>query len=156
MFTPPNVNKPMPTAPAFLLISIGAEAYALDGGSVREVIRWRQPTPVPGAPPVLPGIISQRGVVVPMVDLRLLLGLPAQAAARATRLVIVHQAGVDLALLVDAVLDLQELPDPFDPPPTGHNPSGARLISGVLQRDDRPLARLDLSALISAVQEGHA
>ncbi len=144
----------MSTAPAYLLIHVGAEDFALDGRYVREVIRWRAPTPVPGAPPVLPGIISQRGIVVPMVDLRLLLGLPAQPPDRATRLVIVHHAGIDLALLVDAVLDLQELPEPFDPPPAGHGTNGARLVSGVIRRTDRPLARLDLGALVHAVQEG--
>jgi purine-binding chemotaxis protein CheW len=145
----------MATAPAYLLISISAEAYALNGGSVREIIRWRAPTPVPGAPPVLPGIISQRGVVVPMIDLRLLLGLPAQAPDRATRLVIMHHAGIDLALLVDAVHDLQELPHPFTPPPAGHTVNSARIISGVVQHEGRLLAHIDLDALINAVQEGH-
>jgi purine-binding chemotaxis protein CheW len=145
----------MATAHAHLLVSVATESYALDGRCVREVMRWRTLTPVPGAPPVLPGILSQRGVVVPVVDLRVLLGLPAQSPDRATRLVLAHHAHTDLALLVDAVIDLVELSDPFEPPPNAHTPT-ARLVGGVMRHGDRPLALLDLTALISAVQEGAA
>lgn len=150
----PTISEFMSTPPAYLLISISAEAFALTGSGVREIIRWRTPTPVPGAPPVLPGIISQRGVVVPLVDLRVLLGLPAQPPDRATRLVLVQHAGIDLALLVDAVHDLLHLADPFDPPPAGHAPAGARIVDGVLTYDGRPLARIDLAALVATLQEG--
>jgi purine-binding chemotaxis protein CheW len=104
----------------------------------------------------LPGILSQRGVVVPVVDLRVLLGLPAQPPDRATRLVLVHHAGADLALLVDAVIDLVELSDPFEPPPPNAHTATARLVGGVMRHGDRPLALIDLTALISAVQEGAA
>jgi purine-binding chemotaxis protein CheW len=104
----------------------------------------------------LPGILSQRGVVVPVVDLRVLLGLPAQPPDRATRLVLVHHAGTDLALLVDAVIDLVELADPFEPPPPNAHAATARLVGGVMRHGDRPLALIDLTALISAVQEGAA
>ncbi|MFN8476413.1 MAG: chemotaxis protein CheW [Kouleothrix sp.] len=37
--------------------------FALPSNSVREVLRYRAYTPVPGAPPMLPGILNQRGVI---------------------------------------------------------------------------------------------
>ncbi|PDW02335.1 chemotaxis protein CheW [Candidatus Viridilinea mediisalina] len=152
-------QQPPPTpAPAetgeFLLVRVSDELYALPSAAVREVARWRAPTAVPGAPPILPGIISQRGVVTPIVDLRLMLGLAAQATTRATRLIIMHHESCDLALLVDAVLDLAALP-PADltPPPAALEPSRARLLTAVARYGDRPLALLSLPALIAAVQE---
>jgi purine-binding chemotaxis protein CheW len=45
----------------YLLCELASETYALAGNSVREVFRWQEPTPVPGAPPALGGIINQRG-----------------------------------------------------------------------------------------------
>ena len=52
------------------------------------------------------GVISQRGAVLPVLDLRLARGRPATPPDRATRLVVVRHAAIDLALLVDAVHDL--------------------------------------------------
>ena len=139
----------------FLIVQAADELYGLAGASVREVLRWRAPTPVPGAPPVLPGIISQHGVVLPVVDLRLALGLSAVFPGRAARLVILqHEAG-DLALFVDAVLDLVSLPAAARAqPPIALDPARARLLAAVARHDDRPLALLNLAALIAAVQEG--
>jgi purine-binding chemotaxis protein CheW len=138
-----------------LLVQAADELYGLPGTAVRELRRWRAPTPVPGAPPVIPGIIGQRGVVLPVVDLRLALGLPAAAPGRTTRLVLIHHELADLALCVDAVLDLLALPAAAQTqPPATLDPTRARLISAVTRLDDRPLALLNLAALIAAVQEG--
>jgi purine-binding chemotaxis protein CheW len=142
-------------APAFLVVRAADELFALPGPAVREVARWRAPTPVPGAPPVIPGIISQRGVVLPVVDLRLALGLAAAPPERAARLVVLQHEAVDLALFVDAVLDLVPIaPADRAPPPAGLDPSRARLLAAVARHDGRPLALLNLAALVAAVQEG--
>ncbi len=139
----------------YLIVRVGDERYALPGAAIREVARYRAPTPVPGAPAVLPGIISQRGVVLPTVDLRLLLGLAAGAPDKASRYVIVHQEPVDLALMVDAALDLCHLGGAdLDRPPTGLDPQRARLLGAVAQHEGRPLLVLDLASLVAALQEG--
>jgi purine-binding chemotaxis protein CheW len=99
------------------------------------------------------GIISQRGIVIPVVDLRLILGLPAAAPDRATRLVVAHHEATDLALLVDAVVDLAPLLAGHDAPPAGLDPTRARLLVAVARYGDRPLAVLNLAALIAAVAD---
>ncbi|MFV9507075.1 MAG: chemotaxis protein CheW [Oscillochloridaceae bacterium umkhey_bin13] len=139
----------------FLVIRVSDELYALPGATVREVARWREPTPVPGAPPTLPGIISQRGVILPVVDLRHLLGLPAAAPTRQSRLVIARHETIEVALVVDAVFDLLPLPAAnLTPPPAALDQQRARLLSAVARHDDRPLGILNLSALTTALQEG--
>lgn len=139
-----------------LLLQLGDERYAVAGLAVREIDRWRAPTPVPGAPPALPGIISQHGAILPVVDLRALLGMPPSQPGRATRLVMVQHEGLDLALLVDVVIDLIRLPTAeLEPPPTADH-RRARLITAVGRYEDRPLGLIDLGGLIAALQEARA
>ncbi|NTW97860.1 MAG: purine-binding chemotaxis protein CheW [Oscillochloris sp.] len=139
----------------YLIVQVGAERYALHGAAIREVARWRAPTPVPGAPAVLPGIISQRGVVLPAVDLRQLIGLPTGDPDRSSRFVIIHQGAVDIALMVDAALDLYRLTgEDLAKPPAGLDPQRARLLRAVAQYQGQPLLVLDLDALVAALQEG--
>lgn len=150
-------TRPSPAdadAQPYLMIRVGDELYALPGPSVGEVMRWRAYVPVPGAPPVIPGIISQRGTIMTVVDLRLLLGLTAGPPDRATRLVVVQREPHDLALLVDAVLDLFALPAAaLSHPPAALDPGRARLLSAAARYDDRPIGILDLAALAATVAE---
>lgn len=139
---------------AYLVVRCGGELYAIASAAVREITRWRAPTPVPGAPALLPGIISQRGVVLPVIDLRLLLALPADPPDRAARLVICHHEPVDLALLVDSVEDLAQIgAADLAQPPAGLDPRRARLLAAIAHQADMPLAILDLAAIVAAVQE---
>ncbi|EFO79742.1 CheW protein [Oscillochloris trichoides DG-6] len=143
-----------PRSEEYLVVRLGDEYYALAGSAVREVARWRSPTPVPGSPPLLPGIINQRGVVLPVVDLRRLLGIEAAPPDRATRLVIIHQSSVRVALMVDTALDLLILQaDDLLPPPVGLSQQRARLLHAVSQYDAHPLQIFNMEALISTLQE---
>ncbi len=139
----------------YLLLRLGAETYGLPGPCVREITRWHAPTTVPGTPPSLPGIISQRGFVIPVVNLHPLLGLPDVLPDRATRYVVLQHEEVDIALMVDAVLDLRELPTAaFQPLPTALDPQRARLLHALMWLDDQPVALLDLAALIATLRMG--
>lgn len=149
-------SSPARAAPSpYLIVRAGDEFYALPGDCVREVTRWRSPTPVPGAPPVILGIISQRGVILPVVDLRIALHLPATPPERSSRFVVAHHGAIELALLVDAVLDFIPLADEeLTLPPAALAPDRARLLSAVTRYENRPLGILNFGALITAVQEG--
>ena len=136
-----------------LLVRIAGEIYALPSSSVREVIRYRECTPVPGAPPTLPGILSQRGAILPVADLHPLLGLEAAPISRATRLVVVSHADVDLAVLVEAVLDLAPLPtDAVEPLPATLDPARARFLRGIVQHERQAIALFDLDEIIAGLR----
>ncbi len=137
-----------------LLLSLGGETYALPGGAVREVMRYSPPLPVPGAPASLPGIISQRGAVLPVADLRPLLQLAATPPDKATRLVVAQHDDVSLALIADAVSDLVELPEiALEPPPSGLDAARSRLLRATAQHDGRLVALLDLEAVVVALRD---
>jgi purine-binding chemotaxis protein CheW len=146
-------SEDRPTLDA-LLVRLEQELYAVPSPSVREVARYRPLTPVPGAPPALPGILSQRGTILPVVDPRLLLGLVQSPVTRASRLVIVSHDDIDMALLVDGVLDLVALSsDAIEPAPPGLDPTRARMIRGVARYDSQHVMLLDLSELIAGLRD---
>jgi purine-binding chemotaxis protein CheW len=137
-----------------LLVQIEQELYALPSASVREVARYRPWTPVPGAPSTLPGIINQRGMILPIVEPRPLLGLEQTELTRAARLVIVVHNEIGMALLVEAVLDLMAFPArAVEPVPAALDPARARLLRGVLHLEHRPIGLLDLDELIASLRE---
>jgi purine-binding chemotaxis protein CheW len=137
------------------LLRLGSETYALPGPAVREVTRYRDPLPVPGAPSSLPGLISQRGAIVPVADLRPLLGLDVVPAGRATRLVLVQHDEILIALLADAVLDLADVPaESLEHLPAALDPTRARLLQAMATYEGRLVALLDLEQVIAALREG--
>ena len=137
-----------------LLLQLAGELYGVPSASVREVVRYRAYTPVPGSPPSLPGIMSQRGTILPVVELRPLLGLAMVPITRAARLVIVAHQEIDLALLVEAVLDLAPLSaDTLQPLPAALDPARARFLSGITSHDNQPIGLLDLDELIAGLRE---
>ncbi len=137
-----------------LLIRLNDEVYALSSANVREVGRYRQFTPVPGAPPTLPGIVSQRGVILPIVDLRLVLGMSAAEATRASRLVTVVHEEVEMALLVDAVIDLTAMPAAtFGPVPPALDPARARFLRTVAYHNDQTVALLDVGEIVAVLRD---
>jgi purine-binding chemotaxis protein CheW len=138
-----------------LLVQLAGELYGVPSASVREVVRYRAYTPVPGAPPSLPGILSQRGTILPVVELRPLLGLAMAPITRAARLVIIAHQEIDLALLVEAVLDLAALPaDTLQPLPAALDPARARFLRGIADYEQQPVALIDLDELIAGLRAG--
>jgi purine-binding chemotaxis protein CheW len=138
-----------------LLIQLADELYGIPSSSVREVVRYRAYTPVPGSPPALPGILSQRGTILPVVEMRPLLGLAVVPITRAARLVIVAHQEIDMALLVEAVLDLAALPaETLHPLPAALDPARARFLRGIAEHEHQPVALIDLDELIAGLRAG--
>lgn len=92
-------------AQRLLVFLLDGAPYALPIERVREIVRRRPITPVPRLPAEVPGVISLRGSVIEVIDLRRRLGLPAGQADRRSRIVVAHDGeGRVAGLLVDAVL----------------------------------------------------
>jgi purine-binding chemotaxis protein CheW len=136
-----------------MLLRLADECYALESSAMSEITRWREPIPVPGSPPALPGIINQRGVVLPVVHLRVLLGLGATAPERATRYLVAQHGEVSMALLVDAVIDLVDLSGlEREAPPATLNPQQARVLQAVVRQDEQLILLLNLGEIIALLR----
>jgi purine-binding chemotaxis protein CheW len=100
----------------FLAFRLGAEAYALPLASVREIARLGPLTEVPRAPADVLGVVSVRGRVTTVLDLRKRLRLEATPPTRHARLLFVDVGAEVFGLLVDAVLQVYRLRDEeFEP-----------------------------------------
>ncbi|HVO21479.1 MAG TPA: chemotaxis protein CheW [Anaeromyxobacter sp.] len=111
---------------------VGGEDYALDIMRVREIITPLPVTPVPRAPSFVEGVVRLRGDVIPILDVRRRLGLPAAPATRKTRVLIVSVAGRRLGLVVDEVAEVLRLPrTAIRPAPALVGGGGRRFFVGV-------------------------
>lgn len=93
----------------FLGFIVGEEAYALPLPSVREITRLPPVTEVPRAPSEVLGIISLRGQVTTLVDMRRRLKMPESPVTSRTRVLLVEHHDEVLGLLVDRVLQVYRL-----------------------------------------------
>lgn len=93
-----------------VVFSLGGETFALPVGTVREILDHQAAFRMPQGPAWFAGLIDVRGESVPMVDLRVRLGLPAVQADVTTRIlvvdVVVESRTLTLGLIVDRVLDV--------------------------------------------------
>lgn len=60
----------------WVIIQLGGQQYALPTSAVRELVRIKELTPVPGSPSYIRGLLNLRGTVLPVIDLRVCMGLP--------------------------------------------------------------------------------
>src|SRR5262249_59957579 len=99
-----------PAQPARVcMVSLAGYCFAVEVRFSREVVTLDEYTVVPLAPAHLLGVANLRGNVVPLVDVRPLLGMPPATAGGEGRALMVEPDGVQLALLIDNVLGLELL-----------------------------------------------
>ena len=91
-----------------LIFEIGGQRYGLPASEVRELVRAVAIRPLPLDSTVIEGVIDLRGVVVPVLDLRARLHLPAKAVEPSDHLVIIEGGGGGrpIAVCVDRALEL--------------------------------------------------
>ena len=96
----------------FLACELAGVVYALPVERVREVVRIRPITPIPRVPKEICGVVSQRGEIVQIIDVRRRLGFPPGEPTRASRILFVRGADDTAAgLLVDAVVGVLRIPE---------------------------------------------
>jgi purine-binding chemotaxis protein CheW len=99
----------------YLAFRLGAESYALPLSGVQEILKPPRITPVPRAHGDILGIVSVRGHVITVVDLRRRLSLPETPFDKNTRVLLVAAGHEKVGLLVDAVLQVYRLyPDEME------------------------------------------
>ncbi len=95
------------TALRLLLFRAGGQVFAVEAGTVREILPSSPPTRIPGAPDAVQGLINVRGLLVTVVDAARAIGAADGAIARAGGSIILVEKGQrPVGLAVDEVLDL--------------------------------------------------
>ncbi len=126
------------------------ESYGINVMQVREVLRYTEIAPVPGAPSYVLGIINLRGNVVTVIDTRERFGLMSAEVTDNTRIVIIEAEEQVVGILVDAVAEVVYLrASEIETAPNVGNDETARFIQGVCHKDDELLILVDLDKMLT-------
>ncbi|MBF0397022.1 MAG: purine-binding chemotaxis protein CheW [Desulfobacterales bacterium] len=141
----------------YLTFNLGEECFALEISKVREVLDYITITKVPRMPDFICGVINLRGNVVPVIDLRLKLGMSAIQKTVDTCIVIVELEINDKKILMGALADsVQEVIDldqnQIEPPLQLGTKINTDFIKGMGKQDDKFLIILDIDRVLSDME----
>lgn len=129
---------------------LGEDLYAADIMRIKEIIRLQKLATLPKSPPFVEGVLSLRGTVIPVVDLRRRFDLAVTPHSRDTRLLIVTVGGQVVGLVVDEVTEVISVPvRDIKAPPRMATGVGAEYLVGVCLARDSLIMLLNLDRILS-------
>ncbi len=129
---------------------LGNETYGINVMQVREVLRYTEIAPVPGAPSYVIGIINLRGNVVTVIDTRERFGLPNADVTDNTRIVILESDDQVVGIMVDSVAEVVYLRESeIETAPNVGNDESSRYIQGVCHKNDTLLILIEIEKLLT-------
>ncbi len=129
------------------------EEYAIEMTKVREVIRLQSITHVPQMPPTSLGIINIRGSIVPVFDIRLLLGLPITDPKKKSRIIVFLDQDQMVSFVVDEVLEnIKLFKDKIDPAPSVKTRIETGCIQGIGKLGGRMIAILNMERIHAVIK----
>jgi purine-binding chemotaxis protein CheW len=132
---------------------IGDEEFGVDILSVQEINRMSQITRVPNTPDFIEGVINLRGRVIPVIDLRVKLGLTRIDHDKNTRIVVVEIKSQTIGFIVDEVNEVLRIPkDITEAPPDIVGGMNTDYITSIGKLEDRLLILLDLEKILSTTE----
>jgi len=135
----------------FLTFRLGDESYGIDILKVLEIRGYETPTPIANTPPFIKGVVNLRGIIVPILDLRVKFGLPQTAYDKFTVVMVLHVAGRTVGVVVDTVSDVLSLEDGEirAAPDFSCATFETRYITGLATVDESLLILLDIEKLMT-------
>lgn len=137
-----------------LAFRLGQEEYGVDILKVQEIRGHDPVTRIANAPDFIEGVVNLRGIIVPIVDLRLRFGIT-PTANQPRVVVILNVHGRVIGMVVDSVSDVVRLgPADIRPAPQVGSTFGADFLLGLGTIDERMLILLDIESLMSSSELG--
>jgi len=139
----------------FLTFRLGAEEYGIDILKVQEIRSYEQPTRIANAPAFVKGVVNLRGVIVPIVDLRVKLACETVEYNSFTVVIVLNVRGRIVGAVVDSVSDVLELGrDAVKAAPEMSTAVDTSFITGIGSVNDRMLILMDIEALMTSAEMG--
>ena len=130
--------------------NVDKEEYGVDILKVQEINRVMDITEMPNSPDYIEGVVNLRSRIIPVVNLRLKLGLPKVEYNHETRIIVVDLNGKIVGFLVDKVREVLRIPyEITEIPPEMALGKNTEFITSVAKLDDRLLILLDLDKVIN-------
>ena len=138
-----------------ITFTLQGESYGIDILKVRELISYSTPTVIPNVPECIKGVTNLRGVVVPVVDLRIKFGMPLKEYDKYTVIVVVKVGEKLIGIIVDTVSDVVFLSeDQIQPTPEFSADINTKFIEGMGQIKDDLVILLDIDCVLSEEELG--
>lgn len=137
-----------------LTFCIGKEEFAVPVSLVREILDYRDPFRIPRGPAHFVGLIDVRGQSIPIIDLRLRLGLPAAGTTPFTRILILEVPADDRMMVVGVMIDralsvCAFAPDAIDASPEIGVSWPSDYIEGVVRREGTFVVLIDIARILT-------
>ena len=153
----PVVGAPTADSGQYLTLRLGEEDYAIDIMRVQEIRSYEEPTRMANSPSFIKGVINLRGVIVPIVDLRMKLNVDKVDYTEFTVVIILKLKGAVTGAVVDAVSDVVTLDSKMiKPAPQFESAIDSRFILGLADVGERMLIVMNMEALLSNAEMGMA
>ena len=139
----------------FLVFTLGAEEYGIDILKVQEIRGYDNVTRIANAPEFIKGVINLRGIIVPIVDMRIKFHLGEPTYDQFTVVIILNIAGRVVGMVVDSVSDVITLnPGQIKPAPEMGTAFNSDYLTGLGTVDERMLILIDIDKLMSSSEMG--
>jgi purine-binding chemotaxis protein CheW len=141
----------------YLTYRLGDEEYGIDIQKVQEIRSYDAPTRIPNVPHFIKGVVNLRGVIVPILDLRLKLNCAEAVYTESTVVIVLGILGRVVGVVVDAVSDVLDLKsaDIKDPPGLAAE-SDPDFITGIASVGERMLMLVNMESLLRDAALGYA
>ncbi|MFC0666955.1 chemotaxis protein CheW [Azotobacter chroococcum] len=135
----------------FLVFSLGSEEYAIDILKAQEIRSYENVTRIANTPDFIKGVTNLRGVIVPIVDLRIKFHLERVEYGGQTVVIVVNVEGRVVGVVVDGVSDVISLPpEQIKPAPEFSLSLSSDYLSGLASIGERMLVLVDIDKLLTS------
>ncbi len=139
----------------FLAFKLGNEEYGIDIQRVQELRGYERPTSIANAPGFIKGVINLRGIIVPIVDMRIRFDLGEPTYGQFTVVVILNAAGRTIGMVVDSVSDVVRFSgEQIKPPPEIGSALDISYMIGLGTLDERMVILVNIDELMSSAEIG--
>ena len=136
-----------------LVFVLGKEEYGVDILKVQEIRGYEKVTPIPAAPAYLKGVINLRGIIVPVIDLRIKFGLADPKYDSFTVVIILRLASRVIGMVVDGVSDVVALAaSEVKPAPQLGSLVDSSFLAGLATQGERMVLLLDIEKFLSSAE----
>ena len=139
----------------FLAFTLGSEEYGIDILKVQEIRGYEAVTRIANAPEFIKGVINLRGIIIPVVDMRIKFNLGQPVYDQFTVVIILNIGGRVVGMVVDSVSDVTTLtPDQVQPAPEMGTAFSSDYMIGLGTIDERMLILVNIDKLMSSPEMG--
>jgi len=139
----------------FLAFTLGSEEYGIDILKVQEIRGYEAVTRIANSPDFIKGVVNLRGIIVPIVDMRIKFNLGEPTYDQFTVVIILNIAGRVVGMVVDSVSDvITLLQEQVKPAPEMGGALNTDYLIGLGTLDQRMLILVDIDKLMSSAEMG--